>query len=61
MADKNHFHTITLNITSHPYHTFFESLNVLEGVVQLRVGHGPGLEPAVEHFVHALQGASACG
>ena len=29
---------------------------VLEGVVQLGVGHAAALEPAVEHLVDALQG-----
>ena len=32
-----------------------EAVNILEGVVQLRVWHGPRLEPAVKHLVHSLQ------
>ena len=38
-----------------------EEVRVLKGVVQLRVGHGPALEPAVEHLLHAPQGLAPTG
>ena len=37
----------------------FEPFLVLEGVVHLRVGHGAGVEPDVEHVFHAAHGGLA--
>ena len=34
--------------------TLLEAINILEGIVQLCVRHGPGLEPTVKHFVNTL-------
>ena len=39
--------------------TILEFALVLERVVLLRVGHASALEPAIEHFRHALQVAFA--
>ena len=40
---------------------FVEEILVLKGVVQLCIGHGPALKPAVEHLVHAPEGLAPAG